>query len=112
MPALTVVASAVQSITIGLVIAAVTMTAVVLGSHYQAWRRAPSGSGIIPLHVTVISTAHLIFMVLAAVAVVDRLGRPLNPFTVAFGAASVLTLAALYVVGAVQWRRIRASSTS
>lgn len=96
-----------QSITIGLVAAAVMMTVIVMVSHFRAWSRAPSGSGILPLHVAVISTAHLMFMGVAAVTVLDRLDQPLNLATISFGIASLLTLVALYIVGALQWRRAR-----
>lgn len=101
----------VRWLVIGLAAVTAGATVTVLRLHYQAWRRAPNGSGILPFHVAVISVAHLMFVVGSAVGVIDRLNaETLSWRTPLFGVASILTLVALYVIGGYERRRVQQST--
>lgn len=106
-------ASIVRSIAVSLAAVTAGATITVLRLHYRAWKATPSGSGIVPAHVAVISTAHLIFVVVSAVGIVERTGgdMPLSWRTVAYGTASLLTLVALLLIGRFQRRRVQESRT-
>lgn len=102
-------AQIIRQVVVGLL--AVTFGAVgsVLRLHYRAWRRAPSTSGLIPLHVAVISAGQLCFLTGAAIGVLAAIDADRDPPPVRTGlyiAGCVLTLAALYIVGKVQRARI------
>lgn len=82
----------------------------VIRLHATALRRAPSGSGIVSWHVVTISLAHLSFVVGTALGVLDVLGILETPLEVRLGlyaGGSVLTLAALIIIGSGQRLRVR-----
>lgn len=79
--------------------------------HYRAWRAAPSGSGILPLHVFLISISQLCFLAGAAVGILDNLENPFTYKTFLYVAGSLVTLAALFIIGKFQHNRIVKSRT-
>ncbi|MDL5159391.1 hypothetical protein [Actinomycetospora termitidis] len=81
--------------------------AVVVAIHWRAFRAAPRGYGLLPLHVALIGTSHGGLIAMLALASVDSLGR--ESISWRFGVYIVcclLTLVALWVIATFQWRRM------
>lgn len=78
----------------------------VMRLHYRAWRLAPSGSGMLPLHVFLISAAQMSLLTGAAIGILDTLESPLSYKMYFYVLGCLLTLFALCVIGRLQHRRI------
>ncbi len=100
------VAEIVRQVVIALFTVNLGMIGGVMRLHYRAWRKFPSGSGIIPLHVFVISLAQLCLLLGAAIGILDSLENPLTYKTYLYVSGSVLTLVALFIIGSFQRRRL------
>ena len=80
----------------------VAMIAAVMCLHFAAWRRARKGMGILPLHVLVISSAQILFLLNSGQLALSAGG----PALWRHGAGLVLTIAALVIIGEYQRRRL------
>lgn len=93
----------------GLVVLWVTVVLMVLAIiplHYR--KRKTAKQGLLPFHVMVISTAHLGYMWLSTLAVMDSFpSDPYGPRTIGYVVFSVLTIVALTIIGGFQMRRIK-----
>lgn len=105
-------AEIVRHTVVALLTVTIGVTGGVLRLHYRAYRRAPSGSGIVPLHVAVVSAGQLCLMAGAAVGILTDIGNgvsPVAPKVALYMTGCVLTLAALGVIGRAQRRRLAAA---
>lgn len=82
----------------------------VIRLHAKALRRAPSDTGLVSRHVVTISVAHACFVVGTALGTYDQIGLPsMNWRLYLYILGSILTLAALVIIGRGQRRRVRRS---
>lgn len=93
---------------VDIVLAVVVVGAVlaVIRLHWRAWRAAPAGHGLVPLHVWLISTAHLCFVVGTATRLWQTLGESASWQIWLYMAGSAVTLAALWIIAKYQGRRV------
>lgn len=89
---------ALASVTGGAVLAVIRL-------HWRAWRKTPRPGGLVPAHVFLIATSHLIFVIGTAVAALNS--PALTWWFWLYAAANLLTLVALYIIGDYQRRRLR-----
>lgn len=91
------------------VIVLLTVTAGSMGGvlrlHYKAWRKSPSGTGILPLHVFMVSLAQLCFVIGAAVGILNDLANPLSYRFWLYIAGCIITLISLHIIG--KFQRVR-----
>jgi hypothetical protein len=82
----------------------------VLRLHYRAWRALPGRAGLTPLHVLLVSLGVLLLQGTLAWALIEGFTRDITPVvavrTALYGVASVIILAALFVVGGLQRRKV------
>ncbi len=99
---------AVVIVTLALCIGAVLA---VLRLHWRAYRALPRHAGLTPLHVMLVSSGVLIVQGTLAWALIDGFANTVTPVqavrTALYGVGSLIILAALFVVGGLQRRRVR-----
>lgn len=84
-------------------------TLVVFVLYVRAWRRSPSGSGIIPRHVASVALGTLILVVGLGWGVYTTIGTEpdFNPRLIGYLVALILILVAVVDIGGLQRRRLR-----
>jgi hypothetical protein len=103
------VATALMIVTFILNAINVSMIAAVMVMHFIAYKRAPAGAGLMPLHVVAVSLAHILFIVVATASVrryIVEFHDYANWRVILYFIASAVTISALVIVGEYQRRRL------
>lgn len=86
---------------------AVGLTATIIRRYSQVWRLVPTRAGLLPAHVALIASTHLIFMVSALLDMLRFLGDPMTWRVPVFSTASSLTCVALWIISEFSGRRVQ-----